>query len=323
MVMLLLAAIEGACRLFPHRDAGDTIAGLVIPDRDLLWRLRPFADGPLRTNELGLRGPPCNPNARFKILVLGDSVSWGDGIDDARKCYPQLLAEELDRLATTGTYQVINSGCPGYSTFQEGAYLKLYGLRLKPDLVILQFCLNDVVERYSTLFACGGDNVFLGVDTRTAIGGLRGWLVRHSRAAEAVCRGLQSAARRRQDYAVTALAQAPLPPHLVKAWAQTEQEIEDLRQVCRREQIPLLLVIAPYAFQVQAPASLRQPQDRLIAFARARGLPCVDLLPVFAAAWAATNAPLFNDEDHFSERGHRVAARALVAPVLRGLPARP
>ena len=53
-----------------------------------------------------------------------------------------------------------------------------------PDLVILQFCLNDVVERYLTVARFGGDNVFLGVDTRRAGSGLFAFLLRHSRAFE-------------------------------------------------------------------------------------------------------------------------------------------
>jgi hypothetical protein len=56
------------------------------------------------------------------------------------------------------------------------------------------------------------------------------------------------------------------------------------------------------------------PSGVLEEFARARGIPRVDLTPVFVAAQAAAGEPLYKRNDnHWTLRGNRVAADALVA----------
>ena len=76
--MLLVCLLEIVFRIIPfHRDADQTVAGFVIPDRELGWRLNPYREGSLATNELGLRDTPYNAGADIKILLLGDSLSWG------------------------------------------------------------------------------------------------------------------------------------------------------------------------------------------------------------------------------------------------------
>ena len=136
-IILILIVVETGFRFFPHKDSNPTISGFVEPDYDLIWRLRRRTKGPVATNELGLRDTAYNADASVKILLLGDSVSWGNGIHDIKKCFPYLLEKGLSASGRPGT-EVINSGVPGYSTFQELKYLELFGLKLKPDMVILQ-----------------------------------------------------------------------------------------------------------------------------------------------------------------------------------------
>ena len=79
-------------RIFPfHKDSGQTLAGFVVRDKELGWRLKPRKEGPLATNELGFRDTPLNHNADETILLLGDSISWGDSVADLKKVYPYLF----------------------------------------------------------------------------------------------------------------------------------------------------------------------------------------------------------------------------------------
>jgi hypothetical protein len=80
-----------------HEDSGPTVTGFLIPDEDLIWRLMPYNDGPLATNELGLRDTPYKSSAEHKILLLGDSVSWGDGIENLKDAYPYLTEKILNQ----------------------------------------------------------------------------------------------------------------------------------------------------------------------------------------------------------------------------------
>ena len=263
-LLLMLSLLETFCRIFPfHKDSGQTLAGFVVQDKELGWRLQPRKEGPLATNELGFRDTPLNHNSDKLILLLGDSISWGDGVDDVKQLYPYLLETRLSE-ETGRTYEVINSSVPGYSTFQQLRYLQLYGIGLKPDVIVLQFCLNDVVERYSTLAQYGGDNVFLGVDTRQSIQGAYGWLIRNSRLFEALTRLLIGMSRNQQEYDVGNMASDQLSRELESAWALTLSEIDGIRDVAVRNDIPLMIVIAPYSFQLEHPEKTNQPQRALL-----------------------------------------------------------
>ena len=275
--------------------------------------------GIFRTNELGLRDEPYRADADLKILVLGDSITWGNGIDDIEDLYPKRLQRKLAQHQPNRSVFVINSGVPGYSTFQEAAYLKLRGLALRPNLVVLQFCLNDIVERYNTLAQYGGDNVFLGVDTRIGGAGIRAFLIRHSRAMERLFRFAQRRARGREEYDVGQLTKpGAWSPALEEAWALVVRELEEVRLTTKQAGIPLLLVIAPYASQLTDPEHTRQPQDRLIAYARSHGVAYIDLLPDLVRIQQAQPAlRLFIDANHFTVPGHLVLAELLAEPVRR------
>lgn len=74
----------------------------------------------------------------YKILILGDSISYeGKYVDYFR----DLVSEKYKN----SEIKIINAGVTGYDTTLEYKYLKYRGLDLKPDLVILQFCMNDFI----------------------------------------------------------------------------------------------------------------------------------------------------------------------------------
>lgn len=76
-----------------------------------------------------------NDSQSYKILILGDSITqWGKYVD----YFNNLLAERYNE-----GIEVVNAGVMGYDTALEYRYLKHRGLELRPNLVILQFCVND------------------------------------------------------------------------------------------------------------------------------------------------------------------------------------
>ena len=317
----LLLFVEGVARLFPHEDRDGPRTGLVDADPDLVWRLRPVPSGPGKTNELGFRDTPYRPQADVKVLVLGDSVSWGDSVGDVHQVFPQRLERLLESRMPGRIVEVVNAGVPGYSTFQERRYLERDGLALSPDLIVLQFCLNDLVEPYLSIAEYGGDNYFLGIDTREALHGVFGMLVRRSRAVEAFARALQTRGRRALAFQVEKLTHVPLSHELQGAWADITGEIDRIQARARAHRIPLLLLIVPYRFQLADPQGLRQPQDYLIAHARRAGLPHVDLLPHLVHASTGSDEPMLLDASHLSAEGHAVAARVLAERIIAMLAA--
>ena len=107
-----------------------------------------FAGVPVEVNGLGFRDRrdydlKKGPNT-FRILVLGDSVTFGHGaVFDTT--YPNLLQLQLTAWKPETDWQVWNLGVPGYNTRNELEYLKEVAPVYAPDLVVVGFFPNDVV----------------------------------------------------------------------------------------------------------------------------------------------------------------------------------
>lgn len=149
--LLAVAAIEVWVRWSWDERRGRP--GFYVSDAVLGQRLAPNYDGwfagvPVKINGLGFRDdrdyPIEKPAGAFRILVLGDSVTFGHGTR-SDTTYPYLLEQRLREWKPEIAWQVWNLGVPGYATSQELAYLEQIGARYDPDLVIVGFYQNDLI----------------------------------------------------------------------------------------------------------------------------------------------------------------------------------
>lgn len=99
-------------------------------------------------NSLGFRGvevAPIKPPGVFRIACLGGSTTYGSGVEDPSQAYPGALEREL-RIRGHAV-EVVNAGCPGWSSLQSLINLQIRVLELAPDLVIVYHGINDVHPR--------------------------------------------------------------------------------------------------------------------------------------------------------------------------------
>ena len=150
-VLLLLGLGEGIARL---TDAG----GLILyptqgncQQRSMLLgdELRPHCTAtvggtPFHTNALGLRDTEVTDDGRQRILAIGDSCTFGWGVEQD-EAYPEVLQQRLDRGPQGGRYRVINAGVPGYTSYHGRLYLAERGVALKPTVVVAGYGFNDLV----------------------------------------------------------------------------------------------------------------------------------------------------------------------------------
>lgn len=90
------------------------------------------------------------PKNTFRIIVLGDSITAGGGVD-ASESFPKILESGLNKEGPDTTiYEVLNMGVNGYGPV---SYLGLYqdlAYKFSPDLVIVGFYwANDPVDSIS------------------------------------------------------------------------------------------------------------------------------------------------------------------------------
>ncbi len=127
-----------------------------LKDNLLLWKLKPSQsfvkkftydnfDGVYLINSLGLRGEDFLVEKKqgvFRTICLGDSVTFGWRVD-FKNSYPKKLEGLLTQNFPQKNFEVINAGILGYTSLQGTRFLKRDLLRLKPDLLVAYFGIND------------------------------------------------------------------------------------------------------------------------------------------------------------------------------------
>src|SRR5262249_33518898 len=100
----------------------------------------------IRINAAGQRDDRNLPTEKssgvFRVVVLGDSFTFGGKVPLEQTFSPS-LERALGALEPSRRFEVVNLAVPGYNTEQEMLGLKEVGLGYHPDLVIVNFVLND------------------------------------------------------------------------------------------------------------------------------------------------------------------------------------
>jgi len=107
-------------------------------DPELYWEPNPDHE---EVNAAGLRGGPLEePKQRPRLLVAGDSIAYGLGLEDDQTI-PVRLAAHLQGAGLD--VEVLNAGVAGYNCLQGARRIESLLPALEPDLVVHLFCLND------------------------------------------------------------------------------------------------------------------------------------------------------------------------------------
>jgi len=78
-----------------------------------------------------------------RIIILGDSITAGNGVDNVDLTYPKRLEALFNASAEGQRTEVLNMGVGGYNTLQQVETLRVKGMTYDPDVVMIGFCVND------------------------------------------------------------------------------------------------------------------------------------------------------------------------------------
>tara|TARA_A100001037_G_scaffold288225_1_gene298589 strand:- start:346 stop:1131 length:786 start_codon:yes stop_codon:yes gene_type:complete len=212
----------------------------------------------IKINSNGLRDndiPYEKSQSVKRILMLGDSVTLGWGVSEHQTVSSRLertLNEELDM-----PVEVINSGVGNYNTSMEVAYFFSKGFKYEPDIVILNYFINDAEPTpiyqplgilsklsYSWIFILGS------IDTiaRRFFGG-QDW----------------------KEYYLSLYADD------ANGWIGTQKSIEKLAQFCLNRNIRLIIVNYPELRQLNG-YPFTKINQKLALFANRTGAEYLNLL---------------------------------------------
>lgn len=142
-LILFITLAEIITRIFTELPIGKTHQSIILEGTNRSF----IHEGILyETNSLGLRNEEVQfgkQETTFRLLVLGDSFIWGDGLKQ-NELISSKIASQLDKKDPRNV-EVINGGIGGFNTKDEYNQLVRLFPYYEPDLVILFFFTNDVL----------------------------------------------------------------------------------------------------------------------------------------------------------------------------------
>lgn len=288
-------------------------------DPDIGHMLRPGQaafthDRPVSINSLGLRDREIGaalPRGPVRVLALGDSQTFGNGLDVADTWPKQLEGILQERWPSR--WEVMNAGIPGTDTWQHEVLLKRLVTALNPHVVVLALYVNDVVPRH--------DQRSVAPPPETNTWPKRvAYVLRRSAVLTWIYYRLflpWHAYRFGQPGSVEeAVLTGRNDPRAERGWQQVQQSLAAMKEACDARRTGLLVAILPRRDQVAGLHRQRAYNERARAITRGLGIEAVDLLEDLAAAHRRQGDALFIAWDgHNSAVANRVIA-ARLAPVL-------
>ncbi len=148
VVAVLFLCTELVFRVFYHPENLGTVMRF---DGNLGWSLKPgsylwsvdYGRGlsyRIRVNSLGMREREISLRkapGKKRILILGDSVAFGTGVEQTER-FSDILGRDLG-----DHVEVMNGAVAGYACDQEVLYFESFGRHLRPDIVVLTMTLNN------------------------------------------------------------------------------------------------------------------------------------------------------------------------------------
>lgn len=277
------------------------------PDATLGVRLKPDFDGTyphvrVRTDHHGRRiQGDQQGDADGRYLFIGDSVTFGFSML-AEDSFPALLADRL----STGVDATV-AAVPGYN-LEQTLGLARENVRLaKPEFVVYTLVLNDVT---SAKFPA----TYESLDPHAARGRSGGFLAQ-SLFVTVVQRRLNRLSLRfaepeteQRTSNVVREYPADLPARVDEAFRAQWFDLESFQ---RQVDVPLYVLVSPFAFQVYVEPGTRGLQDYVEALCVGSNLICLDPLELFVAN---SDEPLFTvgSSYHYTQAGHDLLADWLV-----------
>ena len=272
-----------------------------VYDGDPRGYFDPDATLTFRGNKHGHRGPDFSarkPEGVYRIVVLGDSFTFGEGVR-LEHIFTTRLGEALGERVGEQV-EVINAGTGSWGTAEEVRYLEQRVLGWDPDLVVLVFVPNDAN------YAAGLD---IFDDFREVYEPPPGWLRRSWVLSFAYSRIRRELAGRHYIDELAALSAGP-DKSIRRKWKRAFDQLGEAASRVRASQARFAIVMFPFMYRLDDSYPLRTIHERVEARAAELEVPYLDLLPAFAGE-RYSDLWVHPSDQHPNENAHAIAASAI------------
>jgi lysophospholipase L1-like esterase len=257
----------------------------------------------ISTNSLGLRDREYSfgkPKNTYRIMVLGDSITLGWGVDQSDS-YPKKLEEMLHKNVSGKRgvdYEVINTGVGNYNTVQEMAYFKDEGYKLNPDMIILGYYINDaeLVPRRTKSVLLNHSHLMVLIWSKMNI--------------------IMSRFSKKHNYIsyYNSLYGDSYP-----GWILCQKALKELKNYCAINNKKLLVVLIPELHDLSNAYPFKETYKKVADFMKSQSIDYLDLYPYFKGhirdeLWVSC------EDAHPNKTGHEMIARSIYEYMTRGEP---
>jgi hypothetical protein len=244
--------------------------------------------------------PPCD---RRRVLFLGDSFTYGYGVQDEGRTFPAILSALL-RDRENHPVATFNGGIPGSHTVDWLRLLDRAEPLLQPDLTVVVFFLRDgqrAATNVGQLRKVRADLRALVADDDLA-GTSALWRFLVTRGAQQRL-GLEHLRVIAQGYVGT--------PAQRQEWKRAQLDLLEARATVAARGGRLVVVVFPVLFGLRGGYPLQAVVDAVLASCQAHGLPALSLLDAFRGR---DGPPLWvaSDDAHPNQEAHALAAQAML-----------
>ena len=242
------------------------------------------------------------PSGKFRILAVGDSQTFGHGIERLEDTFPKRLETLLNQGMERPKFEVLNFARPGWNTVDQLQYIYKKGFLYQPDLILLNFFHNDLPP--SLFINCDSkDREFL-----PKIGPLAEWLhhsffyrflnFRVNRLLEKTGHKPSYADCRRSSYQS-------------KSWDMEEIYLDTLSYTAQMKKIHFMMAVLPIMFRLDANYPFSFAHDKLKQYCSSRDLFCVDLYQEEFQGKNEDDFIISREDRHLNTRGAKLVAQKL------------
>ena len=285
---------------------------LTLGALELATRRGAFANPQPRSTKLDveIRSPIREPNFRgfeprlsrhtdtYRILVVGDSFSWGHGVHP-EDSFPRRLETRLDTVSRGDDFEVVNWSRPGWNTVVEYRSVEASIDKISPDLLLLTFVLNDPEPFDLKKLAVLRTELRRGEPRLPP----SAYLYRNSQFYAMVWDRIENT-RIHRAYSTYyhSLYEGP-------DWKNCLKALESFRDLAHARSIPMAVILFPiFDSPMDDAYAYTDLHDKIREVGQSLGIPVLDLLEAYRGVDVYRLALVPYTDAHPNELAHRIAA---------------
>ena len=242
------------------------------------------------------------PKGKFRILVLGDSMTVGQGIENVENTYPKKLEYYLNEKLKLPQFEIINTARPGWNTDTQLYDLFINGFKFQPDMVFLGYSPNDIPK--SDFLSCDASEIDLITDK----GPLKK-LLKQSH--------LYKLVNLKINRLLEKTGNKPKFTDCINAayssigWDMLKVYLDAINMACVTRNVKLVIGVIPLMYQLNNNYSIPEVHSKLMGYCKERGIECIDFYEDGFKGLDEKNLTISENDRHLNEDGAEIVARAI------------